>query len=380
MKKRILIVDDDQTSARILVKLLGDDYESAVAGSGDTCLDMVKTFGPDLVLLDVMMPGMDGYETCRRIKSVPFGELTQVVLVTAHAETAERLQGYQAGADDYIIKPFDHHELLAKVRIHFRLRGVLTDLAAAHAKLECYSDKLQHLVEQQTREIVATRDLTVFALAKLAESRDPETGKHLEHIRSYCRILAEQLAHEGPYTREIDLTYVDNLYRSSPLHDIGKVGIPDVILLKPGRLSTSEFEIMKGHAVIGAEALESAARHSDSGGFLAMAADIARHHHERFDGSGYPDGLSGSNIPLSARITALADVYDALTSVRVYKAAFAPEVAEAMIEKEEGAHFDPAVVQAFRARRREFLAIYRTNTDHDDVRLDEPLPAASLPQ
>jgi putative two-component system response regulator len=216
---------------------------------------------------------------------------------------------------------------------------------------------LEQTVADRAQDIVDTRDVAVFALAQLAESRDPETGQHLERIRAYCRILAEQLRKEGPYTSLIDEQFVEDIYRSSPLHDIGKVGIPDAILLKPDRLSEREFAILKRHTVIGAGALERAAAHSGCGGFLRMAADIARYHHERFDGTGYPAGLRGFEIPLAARIVALADVYDALTSVRVYKSAYDPEVAQLMIEQQSGKHFDPAVVEAFQARAGEFMEL-----------------------
>ncbi|MFQ5413836.1 MAG: HD domain-containing phosphohydrolase [Phycisphaerae bacterium] len=357
MRKRVLIVDDDALNVEILEEILGDMYETASADSGEACLDRMCDFGPDVVLLDIMMPGIDGYETCRRIKAAPEGTLTQVILVSAKASTQERLEGYDAGADDYLAKPFDQEELLAKVRVQFRLRGVLTELAGEHARVQVYSEHLEDLVRERTAEVIATRDVAVFALAKLAESRDPETGEHLHRIRSYCRILGEQLHRRGPYTDEIDDQFIEYLDRASPLHDIGKVGIPDVILLKPGRLTTSEFEIMQRHAAIGADALAEAAGRSGCGGFLAMAAEVARSHHERFDGTGYPDGLRGRRIPLSARIVALADVYDALTSVRVYKAAYEPEVARLMIERESGRHFDPAVVDAFLHRHDDFLRV-----------------------
>ena len=214
--------------------------------------------------------------------------------------------------------------------------------------------EMMEAIKQRTAEIVETRDVTVFALAKLSESRDPETGAHLERMRAYAQILGEHLAAEGPYADQIDEQYLQDLYRSSPLHDIGKVGIPDAILLKPGRLSAAEFDAMKAHALIGSEALEMVTRRGKSAGFLAMAVDITKGHHERFDGSGYPAGLSGQDIPLASRIVCLADVYDALTSVRVYRAALAPEVSRTMIEGERGKHFDPAIVDAFLARWEDF--------------------------
>jgi len=357
VRKRILIVDDDQLNQEIMREVLEEDYEIATAATGEEGLPRMKDFGPDLVLLDIMMPGIDGYEMCRQIKATPHGELTLVALVSGRASTKERLQGFKAGADDYIVKPFDHEELAAKVKILFRLRGALIELARANAEIQVYNSELERLVREKTVETVETRDVTVFALAKLAESRDPETGEHLERMRSYSQILAEELAETGPYTGAIDETFLTDLHMSSPLHDIGKVGIPDAILLKPGRLSATEFEIMQRHALIGAVALREAAGHTKSGGFLNMAVEIAGGHHERFDGSGYPNALSGVDIPLAARIVALADVYDALTSVRVYKSAFDPVVTQSMIENEAGKHFDPAIVDAFRARLGDFLEI-----------------------
>jgi putative two-component system response regulator len=364
MKPKVLIVDDSPINLKILEQLLKTDYDLVRAASGEECLLRVRDSAPDLVLLDIMMPGIDGYETCRRIKSGPLGEFTPVILVSVKASTAERLQGYAAGADDYVVKPFDHAELLAKVRIHFRLRSAMEGLWTANSRMRQFNEELEQIVQQRTSEIVGTRDVAVFALAKLAESRDPETGEHLERMRNYCRVLAAELCASGAYDHAVDEEFVDTIYQSSPLHDIGKVGIPDAILLKPGRLTEEEFEIMKRHATIGAEALQEAMRHSQSGGFLSMAIQISRHHHERFDGRGYPDKLAGQDIPLAARICALADVYDALTSVRVYKPAFAPEVARRMIEEEEGRHFDPVVVAAFRARYDEFLqTLYATHPE-----------------
>ena len=359
MNKRILIIDDDALNCEIVHEILGGKYELAAAPTGEAGLDMMREFGPDLVLLDIMMPGVDGYEVCRQIKSAPHGELTLVVLVSGRASTKERLEGYEVGADDYIVKPFDQDELAARVDILFRLRGTLIELVRANSQIQMYNAKLEQLVRGRAAEVVQTRDVAVFALAKLAESRDPETGEHLERIRSYCQILAEELAETGPYTDEINDAFLRDLHLSSPLHDIGKVGIPDAILLKPGQLSSTEFEIMQGHTLIGAESLEGAAGHTKSGGFLDMAAKVARFHHERFDGSGYPDALSGLDIPLSPRIVALADVFDALTSVRVYKSAFEPEVAKSMIEQEAGKHFDPVIVDAFRTRYEDFLQVRR---------------------
>jgi len=365
MQGKILIVDDCQVNIDILVELLEDDFELETALSGELCLEKMPRFNPDLLLLDIMMPGMNGYETCRQIKESPVGPFTQVIMVSGKASPEERLKGYQVGADDYLVKPFNHDELLAKVKIHMRLQSSMAEIWTANSKIHEFNQELEHIVGERTAEVMATRDIAVFALAKLAESRDPETGEHLERIRNYSRILAEELSRNGPYVSQIDRTFVDSVYRSSPLHDIGKVGIPDAILLKPGRLTVDEFETMKQHTTIGAKALKEVIKQGTCGQFFKMATDIAQYHHECFDGNGYPDGLRGTDIPLSARIVALADVFDALTSPRVYKPAFAPEIARQMIENESGSHFDPIVVEAFLSRIDDFLHICQIEKHRD---------------
>ena len=367
MKKKILIVDDQPTNIEIYQELLEDKYELASVNSGQRCLEEINKFVPDMVLLDIMMPGIDGYETCRQLKADPQYKHTQIMLVSAKSSIESRLKGYEVGADDYVVRPFDHDEFIAKVEVHIRLKDALTKLAEMHAQISQQNTKLESLVNERTFEIVETRDLVVFALARLAESRDPETGQHLERMRKYANILAKHF--EDGNSQQIDSQFIENLYRSSPLHDIGKVGIPDAILLKPGRLSTSEFEILKQHTIIGCEAIYSAAEHGNSGGFLEMGAEIARSHHERFDGSGYPEGLTAYDIPLSARIAALADVFDALTSVRVYKTAIEPEVARSMIDADAGKHFDPKVVEAFHNGWADFLDVCQLvdNTDPELV-------------
>ena len=345
----VLAVDDNATNLAIMREILEDDYDLLLASDGEEALRVVAEHRPALVLLDIMMPGIDGYETCRRIKACSDARFTHVVLVSAKASTRERVRGYDSGADDYIIKPFDEEELLAKVRVQLRLREALVRLAEAQASVQQDNTRLSGVVEEQSRELIAKRNGLVFALAKLADSRDPETGEHLQRIRGYCVHLAQHLADHGPYRDRIDEAFIDAIYLAAPLHDIGKVGIPDAILLKPGRLTDTQFDLMKRHAQIGADALQEVADHGEHGEFLRMAVDIARSHHERWDGTGYPQNLAGEAIPLAARICAVADVFDALTSVRVYKAAFTLEVARTMIEEESGSHFDPAVVEAFLA-------------------------------
>ncbi len=346
---RIMIVDDNAINVDILCRLLRKDFDLATANTGEECLETISSFKPQLVLLDIMMPGIDGYETCRRIKSSAIGEFVQVILVSGKGSTAERLKGYGAQADDYVVKPFDHAELLSKVRVQFRLWEAQRQLAIANDRLEMDARDLEELVATRTRQLTATQDMAVFALAHVADSRDNETGEHLQRMRRYAQRIAEELAFESPYSETVDRRFLEDLYRASPLHDIGKVAVPDAVLQKPGKLTPEEFEIMKRHVVVGGDTLEMARRQVGVGTFMDMAVDIALYHHEKFNGQGYCAGLSGQAIPLSARIVALADVFDALTSRRVYKPPFLPEVAREIIIRDSGAHFDPVVVAAFLA-------------------------------
>ena len=291
-----------------------------------------------------MESGWNGVETIEKLWRVQ--PQLQVVICTAYSDYSWHEIINRLGETEKLLilkKPFDNVEV----------RQMACSLTEKWELL----NNLDSLVQERTAQIAETRDTAVFVLASLAESRDPETGEHLERIRSYCHILAEELSKNSPYAEFIDNVFIDDLYRSSPLHDIGKIGIPDSILLKPGTLSDDEFEIMKHHSIIGAEALGGTIKRTTSASFLQMAADIARYHHEKFDGSGYPDRLKGQEIPLAARIVALADVYDALTSSRVYKSAFRPEIARIMIREERGRHFDPVIVDAFLARYGDFLKV-----------------------
>ena len=353
---RVLIVDDNATNVDILRRLLRKDFELAAAASGEECLSLLPAFKPQLVLLDIMMPGIDGYETCRRIKSSAIGEFVQVILVSGKGSTAERVKGYEAQADDYMVKPFDHEELLSKVRAQFRLWEAQRQLTAAKDELQIYAGELEQLVSLRSRQLTATQDMVVFALAHVVDSRDSETGEHVQRIRRYAQMLAEELAAAGPYASVVDRRFLEDLYRSSPLHDIGKVAVPDSILQKPAPLTPEEFDEIKRHVLVGGRTLEMARDQVGPGTFMDMAADIARYHHEKFDGSGYCAGLRGDEIPLAARIVTLADVYDALTSRRVYKPAYSPEVARDIVAKNSGLHFDPLIVQAFLARFEDFRA------------------------
>lgn len=359
--KKILIVDDDAAIRRLLRGLLGNDYRMAEAASGEQAMEILPAFCPDLVLLDILMPGIDGYETCRRIKASRSD--IQIVMISAISSPEQQLRAFEVGADDYLVKPFDPQDLRARVRLHFQLREATAVASSIRAEIESHNSNLRRLTAQHAQEIVAIQDAAVFTLAKVAESRDQETGGHLVRMRDYSQILAEELAQDGRYADQISGQFLQDLYRSSPLHDIGKVGIRDEILLKPGRLTPEEFETMQQHTVIGANILDQAVARLRGGGFLAMAALIARFHHERFDGAGYPAGLVAQEIPLPARIVAVADVYDALTSVRPYKPAYPTDEAESIIRRDSGRHFDPVIVEAFCRR---FDDILRTQEEAVD--------------
>jgi putative two-component system response regulator len=263
------------------------------------------------------MPEMSGVELCRAIRAGDSAGYVYVILLSARGGSSDTVEGLSAGADDFISKPFDPAELQLRVRIGERILSL------------------------------DARDVTIFAMAKLAESRDPETGAHLERVCSYSRLLTQDLSTVVAYQSEVDSSYVQLMYRTAALHDIGKVAIPDCVLLKPGRLSDAEFGIMKEHTTLGAQTLESAMREHPEAKFLKMAREIAATHHERFDGTGYPARLRGTDIPLCGRIVALADVYDALSSKRVYKDAFTHDIARSIIIDGKGTHFDPAIVDAF---------------------------------
>ena len=292
-------------------------YDVTVAQDGREALELVRTGRFRLVISDWEMPGLTGLQLCRQIRERRWSGYVYLVLLTSRRGTANAIEGLNAGADDFVVKPFEPQELYVRLRVGERVLSL------------------------------ESRDLLIFSMARLAESRDPDTGAHLERIREYCRLLADNLSTRRQFSSQIDGEFTELLYLTSPLHDIGKVGIPDSVLLKPGALTAEEFRIMQRHTVIGGETLAAAARAYPSGQFLQMAADIAWTHHERFDGRGYPHGLSGTDIPLSGRITAIADVYDALTTKRVYKEAFSHERACDIIIEQRGKHFDPDIVDAF---------------------------------
>jgi putative two-component system response regulator len=332
---RILLADDDEISLMMLQQaLVSAGYEVVTARTGTEALGHIREGSCRLVLSDWEMPEMSGVELCKAVRAEQLGGYVYVILLTSRDTPEARVEGLRAGADEFVSKPCTTSELLARIGTAERVLSL------------------------------ETRDVAIFAMAKLAESRDPETGAHLERVRSYCRVLAQHLGSVEKYRREITPEYARLIYLTSPLHDIGKVGIPDSVLLKPGRLSDREFEIMKTHTSIGAQTLDAALREFPGVKFLEMGRDIAAYHHERMDGQGYPHGLRDNDIPLCARIVALADVYDALTSKRVYKAAFTHDIARDLIVRESGTHFDPDLVDAFLQTEEKFISIHNRLGEH----------------
>jgi putative two-component system response regulator len=359
-KPTILVVDDTPDNLTLITNLLKDRYRTKIATNGEKALKVAVTgTPPDLVLLDIMMPVMDGYEACRRLKADRKTSGIPVIFLTAKAEEADETLGFEAGAVDYITKPISPPILLARVETHLQLKAVRDFLVDKAVFLE-------EEVLKRTREVQMIQDVTIVAMASLAETRDNETGNHIRRTQNYVRVLARQMQTHPRFRDVLTDETIELLYKSAPLHDIGKVGIPDSILLKPGKLTPEEFEIMKTHTTLGRDAILAAeARLDVSNSFLSLAREIAYSHQEKWDGSGYPEGLSGDDIPVSARLMAVADVYDALISRRVYKEPLSHDDAVAVIVEGSGAHFDPDLVAGFVELESEFRAIAQQFSDSD---------------
>lgn len=357
--KKVLIVDDFVENSRILETFLrAKGYEVSSADCGEKALEQVAVQPPDIILLDLMMPGMDGYEVCQRLKQSPDTRYIPIIIVTGLHEREANIKALEAGADDFIVKPFDALLLDARIRSSLRTKNLQDEIIQYQRQLEAQNEELEVRVHERTAQVLRTQQVAVFSLARLAESRDTETGAHLERMRSYARLIAQELMRQG-YCREVlSPDFIEELYHSSPLHDIGKVGIPDSILLKPGQLTQEEFTVMKTHALIGGDTLRAADIEAGRESFLAMGRDIAYYHHERWDGKGYPFGRHSTEIPIEARIVAVSDVYDALSSKRPYKDAFSHEKSKGIIIEGREKAFDPAVVDAFLTCEEEILKIH----------------------
>jgi len=356
----VLVVDDTPDNLTLMNALLKDTYKVKIANSGERALKIAQAeVPPDIILLDIMMPEMDGYEVCRRLKQDVKTKNIPVLFLTAKNEIDHETKGFECGAVDYITKPISPPIVMA--RVHSQLQ-----LKTAADFLKDKASFLEQEVAKRTREVMAIQDVTILAMASLAETRDSDTGNHIRRTQFYVKALALKLQAHPRFAHFLDDHTIEILFKSAPLHDIGKVGIPDRILLKPGRFEPHEMEIMKTHTTLGKEAIEHAERALGTEvEFLKMAKEIAVGHQEKWDGSGYPTGLAGDNIPIPARLMAVADVYDALISRRVYKEGMSHEKAVQIITEGKGQHFDPDMVDAFLDITEEFQAIAARFADSD---------------
>jgi putative two-component system response regulator len=338
----ILIVDDIPDEIFVLDEILKDEYQVKAVTNGEAALKIAQSDNPpDLILLDILMPAPDGYEICRRLIHDPRTAGIPIIFLTAKTGALNEKLGLDLGAEDYITKPPSPPIVLARIRTHLRLKGVRDFLKGENEYLEAE-------VNRRTKEINRIQDVTMIALGSLAETRDNETGNHIRRTQNYIKVLAEALREHPRFKEFLTPETIDLLYKSAPLHDIGKVGIPDNILKKPDRLTPDEFEVMKTHTTIGHDAIVAAEENLDRpNSFLSLGRDIAWSHHEKWDGSGYPRGLAEDSIPLAGRLMAIPDVYDALISARVYKPPYRHEQAVEIIRNGNGIHFDPDICQAF---------------------------------
>jgi len=360
-KPTVLVVDDTPDNLSLMSGLLKDLYKVKVANNGEKAIKIAQaTEPPDLILLDIMMPGLSGYEVCEILKKDPATRDIPIIFLTAMTATDDEKKGLELGAVDFITKPVNPPIVMARVATHLQVK-------AAADFLKDQNMYLEQEVAKRTRELAAIQDVTILAMASLAETRDNDTGNHIRRTQHYVALLANYLKHHDRFRSFLDEHTIAMLFKSAPLHDIGKVGIPDRILLKPGRFEPHEFEIMKTHCKLGRDAIQHA---EDQLGlavdFLKYAKEIAYSHQEKWDGTGYPEGLAGDAIPISARLMAVADVYDALISRRVYKEGMPHAKAVGIITEGRGTHFDPDIVDAFLALADQFQEVAQRYADSDE--------------
>ena len=367
--KKILIVEPDRAFRQTLLSLLQDDYELASAESGEEALKLMEEFVPEIALVSASLPDDDDLQVCRRLKSQSSVPCAQVIITSTTPSRKEHVRVLEAYADDYLAAdPLDGEVLLSKLRLHSRLQDATARLKRAGPTSRTCGSKLERLIAERTRNLIAAEGVSLVTLTLLAEYREREDGQRLWRKRYYASIVAAQLSREGPHAGQIDVRFIDNLYRATALQDIGKIGVSDSILSKMGPLTPAEWESVKEHTIIGATLLNQLLNHSgDDGGVLEMATAIAHWHHEKFDGTGYPSGLAGEEIPLPARIVAVVDAYDALTDPRVMKVGKSPEAARKRIVEESGRQFDPVVVEAFQACLDELVEVRKSLDDPSSV-------------
>ena len=361
-RKRVLVVDDVRSNILTLNEFLKDHYTVMMATSGEKALEFCfSRYKPHVILLDVIMSGMDGYDVCRQLKNNEETRDIPIIFITSMNEVSDEQYGLELGASDYIRKPVNPE--ICRIRIEHQIK-----LQEARSLLKDDRNHLERLVRERSEELNQTQDITIQCIASLAETRDNETGNHILRTRSHVTLIVKELAKNPLYKEELTPELIEIFGKSAPLHDVGKIGIPDSILLKPGSLTVEEFNQMKMHTVYGGDALMSAEKKLGSNSFLKHAREIAFFHHERWDGKGYPKGLKREEIPLAARIMAVADVYDALISTRCYKKAFTHSKSVEIINEGSGAQFDPLVIECFNKVKEEIRVAARQYFDTEDQR------------
>ena len=363
IRNRIILVDDSMASLDQGRNILKTFYEVFPAISAKKLFEILENVLPDLILLDIEMPEINGYEALKKLKADErFSNIPVIFLTGKNDESSER-EGFDLGAVDYISKPFSAPLLLKRIENQLLIVNKTKDLQASQAELQKYSNNLEKMVREKTEEVLDLQNAVLATVADLVEFRDKSTGKHIMRTQLFLKALVDGLMHNTVYKEEISGWDMDFFLQSAQLHDVGKIAIPDLILNKPGKLTPEEFEIMKTHVTVGVDAIERIMNETNEHSFLNHALLIAGTHHEKWDGSGYPIGLKGNNIPLEGRLMAIVDVYDALTSDRPYKKAFTHDEACKIIEDGAGAHFDPVLVNVFRGAKDEFAQINRLNTE-----------------
>lgn len=341
MKNVILVVDDDKTNLTLAQKILSEEYNVAAAISGEAALKYLENHRPNMILLDILMPGKDGFEVMEAIREDEELSKIPVMFLTAARDTDIEARCFAEGAQDFITKPFVPEVLLSRVRR-------ILELERYHNELQTMVEEQAKAIELKTKRMNEMQDQIIIRLANLIESRDSSTGEHVKNTKKYVEMIGNRLLERGEFADTLSHSYLEKLGKAAALHDIGKIQISDIILQKPERLTEEEFEIMKNHTIYGKNIIREIIGELEDEDYLQMAEDIALYHHERWDGAGYPDGLKGEQIPLSARIMAVADVFEALYSERCYKPAIRPinKVFE-IIREGGGTQFDPVVADAF---------------------------------
>jgi putative two-component system response regulator len=353
-RKKIIFVDDQVSNLMIGRNVLAMDYDVFTVPSAKKMFELMVKISPDLILLDVEMPEMNGYETIEKLKSDSETEGIPVIFLTAKTDASSELKGLNLGAIDYITKPFSPPLLLKRIEVHLLLLEQRKQLESQKKQLLAYNENLEAIVKEKTKTIIELQNAVLETVAELVEARDDVTGGHIERTQSYLKILFDGLSETGVYAEEIKDWDVDVVVQSAQLHDVGKISVNENILNKPGRLTAEEFEEIKKHTLVGGRIIEHIQERTSDHKFLEFTKSMAVSHHERWDGTGYPHGLKGTAIPLEGRLMAIVDVYDALVSERPYKKAFSHEEAVDIIKDGSGSQFDPTLVELFLLEQEKF--------------------------